>query len=44
MLTTTKDIAKKTGTFSLDALKQIAVNVVSSMITNYFQGWYMTNI
>ncbi|WP_339002749.1 DUF2513 domain-containing protein [Fusobacterium polymorphum] len=34
----TKDIAKKTGTFSLDALKQIAVNVVSSMITNYFQG------
>ena len=34
----TKDIAKKTGTSSLDALKQIAVNVVSSIITNYFQG------
>lgn len=33
----TKDIAKKTGISSLDALKQIAVNVVSSMITNYFQ-------
>ena len=40
----TKDIAKKTGISSLDALKQIAVNVVSSMITNYFQRWDTTNI
>ena len=33
-----KTLLKKTGTSSLDALKQIAVNVVSSIITNYFQG------
>ena len=33
----TKEISKKVGASSLDAVKQIAVNVVSSLISGYFQ-------
>lgn len=33
---TTKDIAKKVGSFSLDALKDIASNVVSNLISKNF--------
>ena len=38
----TKEISNQIGTSSLDAIKQIAVNVVSSLITNYFQKWYIS--
>lgn len=33
----TKEISKQIGASSLDTVKQIAVNVVSSLISNYFQ-------
>lgn len=33
----TKEISKQVGASSLDTVKQIAINVVSSLITGYFQ-------
>ena len=33
----TKEISKQVGASSLDTVKQIAVNVVSSLISGYFQ-------
>lgn len=33
----TKEISNQIGASSLDAIKQIAINVASSLITNYFQ-------
>lgn len=33
----TKEISKQVGSSSLDTVKQIAVNVVSSLISGYFQ-------
>lgn len=35
----TKEISKQVGASSLDAIKQIAVNVVSSLISNQFK-WF----
>ncbi|WP_462335698.1 DUF2513 domain-containing protein [Fusobacterium varium] len=33
----TKEVSKQVGVSSIDAVKQIAINVASSLITNYFQ-------
>ena len=33
----TKEISKQVGASSLDTVKQIAVNVISSLVSGYFQ-------
>lgn len=37
----TKEISNQLGTYSLEGIKQIAINVASSLIANYFQKWYV---